>query len=536
MKWKYLAVTFSVVLLLYACNDQQKKKKKAAVVRDTTITKTTSFNNLFLDSVAIVHFLQNDSEFTKFEQQYIDFYKQRNYEYAWFDTSGLSEQTHNFLNLLNSSINQLQDSSLYSKKLVDVYDELATDSAHHASQQKRLRAELLFTGQFFEYAAKVYSGSDINETDLGWFIPRKKVDMAVLLDSVIHSSSFSADQYVPVNAQYKKMLDYLTKYLEIENKESWDSLPVPETKYKRGDRSETIEQIKHRLFLLGDMEEEDSTLLYDKATVRAVKSLQQRMGLDTDGVIGPKVMAEINYPIKDRISTLYINLERARWMPLQNDSTYILVNIPEYRLHVFDSAEYKFSMNVIVGTAANSTVIFSGKLKYVVFSPYWNVPASIVKKEILPAMQKDANYLARNNMEIYGKSGGLPDIRQKPGANNSLGLVKFLFPNNYNIYLHDTPNHDLFTASNRSFSHGCIRIADPPKMAAFLLRSDTTWTPQKIDSFMHLTKEKWVTINPTVPVYITYFTSWVDRFGKLNFRKDIYGHDAKMADKLFVKK
>jgi murein L,D-transpeptidase YcbB/YkuD len=204
-------------------------------------------------------------------------------------------------------------------------------------------------------------------------------------------------------------------------------------------------------------------------------------------------------------------------------------------MHVYDSGKLYFDMNVIVGSAANSSVIFSGKLKYVVFSPYWNLPESIVQKEVMPSIRKNKNYIAKNNMEITGYSGKTPIVRQKPGRGNSLGLVKFLFPNNYNIYLHDTPNRELFSQSSRGLSHGCIRIADPKKFAAYLLRSDTSWTSQSIDEAMHLSKEKWVTIKKPVPVFLVYFTSWVDQAGALNFRKDIYRHDEKMGEKLFAR-
>jgi len=211
------------------------------------------------------------------------------------------------------------------------------------------------------------------------------------------------------------------------------------------------------------------------------------------------------------------------------------VNIPEYRLHVFDSGKTVMDMNVIVGKSANSTVIFTGNLKYIVFSPYWNVPTSIVKNEVVPAIKNNSDYLVKNHMEITGKSNGLPVVRQLPGTFNSLGLVKFLFPNNYDIYLHDTPNHDLFSQTSRSLSHGCIRISEPKKMAQYLLRNDSTWNSKNIDSSMHLTKERWVTLNKKIPVLIVYFTAWVDKSGELNFRKDIYGHDEKMATKLFTK-
>ena len=533
MRKKYAVLLLVLPLLWYACKNA---KTKRDIQRDTSITERTSFNNLFLDSTALHAFMESHKEFAAYEDQYADFYKERNYEYAWFDSSGLAEQSHSFINLLNSSISELQDSSLYNADLYKLYEELSADAAHHKKLKEVLQTELFFTGQFFAYAAKVYKGSDIDAAELGWFIPRKKVNLTALLDSVIQSKGKEPEQYVHLNAQYKSLQEQLSKYFSIEKKEAWDSLAKPERKYQLHDSLPVIKRIKQRLFLLGDLAEADTTNLFDTTLVSGVKSFQRRMGLSADGVIGPKVMDEINYPIKQRIQQLLVNLERARWMPPQDDSVFILVNIPEFKLHVFDSAQYKFSMNVIVGSAANNTVIFTGKLKYIVFSPYWNVPPSIIKKEIIPGIKNDPHYIAKHNMEITGYNKGEPvAIRQKPGPTNSLGLVKFLFPNSYDIYLHDTPNRDLFSQSGRGLSHGCIRIAEPKKMAQFLLRSDTTWTSGKIDSAMNNTKEKWVTIPKTVPVFITYFTAWVDRFGKLNFRKDIYNHDQKMADKLFAK-
>jgi murein L,D-transpeptidase YcbB/YkuD len=305
---------------------------------------------------------------------------------------------------------------------------------------------------------------------------------------------------------------------------------------KKGDSSDAVLLIKQKLFELGDLATKDSSQVFDSSLLVAAKHYQKRMGLSIDGSIGNKMIQSLNIPIAKRIEQILVNLERLRWMPPQTDSNYILVNIPEYRLHLYDSGKNVMDMNVIVGKAANGTVIFNGKLKYVVFSPYWNVPTSIVRKEIVPAMERSSNYLERNHMEITGRSNGLPLVRQKPGEHNSLGLVKFLFPNNYDIYLHDTPNRNLFSQSSRSLSHGCIRISEPKKMAEYLLRDDKTWNSQNIDSAMHLAKEKWVTLKKSVPVYIVYFTAWVDKSGTLNFRNDIYGHDQKMSEKLFTRK
>ena len=217
-----------------------------------------------------------------------------------------------------------------------------------------------------------------------------------------------------------------------------------------------------------------------------------------------------------------------RWVPEQPKGDYILVNIPEFKAHVYETGKKIFDMEVVVGTTSNNTVIFTGNLKYVVFSPYWNIPPGILKNEVLPAIRRNPSYLERNDMEWY--NGG---IRQRPGERNPLGLVKFLFPNNYSIYLHDTPSKTLFKQTKRAFSHGCIRISEPVHLAEWLLRADSTWTSERIFSAMHSGKEKYVTLKQSVPVFIGYFTAWVDAEGRLNFRDDIYGHDKKMIKKMF---
>jgi len=191
-------------------------------------------------------------------------------------------------------------------------------------------------------------------------------------------------------------------------------------------------------------------------------------------------------------------------------------------------------MNIVVGKAATRTVIFSDVLKYVVFSPYWNLPRSIVRNEIVPAMNRSSNYISRNNMEIRGYSNGLPIVRQKPGAGNALGKVKFIFPNSYNIYLHDTPAKTLFSKESRAFSHGCVRVQEPFTLAQYLLRNNESWTETKIKTAMNSQKEDWVKLDKPLPVYLLYLTSWVDENGVLNFRDDIYGHDKKLGDRLFT--
>ncbi|WP_315819281.1 L,D-transpeptidase family protein [Paraflavitalea speifideaquila] len=267
--------------------------------------------------------------------------------------------------------------------------------------------------------------------------------------------------------------------------------------------------------------------------VEAVKRVQHGYGLTADGHITPGLIKALNVPVEQRIGQLLVNLERMRWMPAEPSGNLIWVNIPAFTLYVQDGSKQLFTMDIVVGKEGHSTVMFSGMLNQVVFSPYWNLPENIVKHEILPKLSTNSNYLAENNMEVTGEKDGIPEIRQLPGAKNQLGKIKFLFPNRFNIYFHDTPFKELFNRDKRAFSHGCIRLKEPVKLAEYLLVNQPQWTPASIDSAMNSGKEKYVRVKDPVPVLIYYYTAWVDENNQLQFRDDIYQHDERLARKMF---
>jgi murein L,D-transpeptidase YcbB/YkuD len=228
-----------------------------------------------------------------------------------------------------------------------------------------------------------------------------------------------------------------------------------------------------------------------------------------------------------------------------------LVNIPEYKLHIFKDKKILWETNVVVGKEAKQTTIFKGHISRIMLNPYWNIPNSIVNSEIIPGIKRDRNYLSKNNMEVVSFKGEPMNesninwnnyttkkvpfiIRQKPGKNNALGEMKFLFPNSYSIYLHDTPSKGLFDRNERDFSHGCIRVENPKKLMMYLLENNTTWTKQKIDKVLKTDTETGISVKPNMPVYIAYFTAWVDHKGNLNFRNDIYNLDEELAKEIFV--
>jgi len=544
------AALLILTLLLNSCGNGN--PDEGPIVRDTTITAVNAYNNLFFDSLKLEEAITADSNLAAFGEPLRRFYAGRNYQYAWFDTSGLAEQAVNFRNMWNAYAVNQQDSSLLNPELAEVVDSLLQPGLRRPRNQKFLfNTEMALTLQFFTYTQKAFTGNDkLNMEELAWFIPRKKVQPAEILDSLIASKGKDIDRYAPVNSQYYLLEDYLKKYYKLEKETGWEEIVADQKKYRPGDVSPTIALIKNRLRQLEDFTDSDTSGLFTPELTEAVKSYQRRHGIDEDGIIGKQFLARLNAPLHQRIRQILINQERMRWVPQSPETDYLLVNIPEYRLHVYEAGKPAFDIDVVVGQAQNSTVIFTGSLKYVVFAPYWNIPPGILDNEILPAVRKDPHYLAGHDMEVVDKNQNvIPEntidwnsytsknfpymIRQRPGPNNSLGRVKFLFPNNYNIYFHDTPAKSLFGETRRDFSHGCIRLSEPVKFAEYLLRNDTAWNKERIDTTLNGTKEKYVTLKEPVPVFIGYFTAWVDRDGKLNFRDDIYGHDRKLEEKLF---
>lgn len=529
-------VVFVITLFgIASCNrHKQEQQAKQFPQRDMTIDSTTAFNKRFLDSAQVESFVKARQLDSATANNLRAFYNSRNYQFAWFDDKSLNEQGLTFWNLVSNYIHISKDSSLFNRSLNATMSEILDDSLSKISPQLLAQTDLALTRQFFVYAQTAYAGK-LEPADLQWFIPRKKIDALALLDSLIARKGDNIEMWEPVNPMYQALRKKLVQYDSISDRGGWDSIRMdPKKKYSPGDSSPVIKQVKARLAITDIFHVSDTSYRYDSSLVGAVKESQRSFGLRDNGVIDMELVSKLNVPIKVRIEQMLINLERMRWLPEKSDSNRIVVNIPEFVLHVFENNKQVIQMKIVVGKEGTSTVIFNDNLKYIVFSPYWNVPRSIVRNEVAPALKRNKNYLSRNHMEITGNSGGLPIVRQLPGPWNSLGRVKFLFPNNFNIYFHDTPAKSLFSRDNRAFSHGCIRLSEPEELANYLLRDNPEWTPQKIKEAMMLGKEKWVTLKTPVPVYISYYTSWVGPNGLLNFREDIYDHDKEMAEHLFT--
>jgi L,D-transpeptidase YcbB len=346
----------------------------------------------------------------------------------------------------------------------------------------------------------------------------------------------------------------LAHYRTIASHSGWPQVPAGPT-MQMGDHDPRVKILRQRLWVTEELphtaaKEGKDAEWFDDAVEKAVRRFQQRYGLQADGVVGASTLAALNVPVEARMRQIAVNMERWRWLPRQLGRRYILVNIARFSLEVIEDAKPVMSMRIIVGKPYQSTPVFNAAMTHLVVNPSWHVPPSIAKEEILPLLRRDPGYLVRQNMRVSQGGGGETDprsinwlqvsagnfpyrLRQVPGANNPLGRVKFLFPNQFSVYLHDTPNPELFSRTVRTFSHGCIRIEKPIDLAIYLLRDDPSWSRGKIRQAIARGLERTVSLPAAVPVYLLYWTAWVDEDGVVHFRDDIYQRDTSLEKALF---
>lgn len=525
---------FFLALVLLACNNPKNLKEDTKVTpRDVSITKANAYSDVFLDSTSMEAFITEQKLSDTLALRMRSFYNARNYQYAWFNSTGFTEQTLGFWNLQEYIQNYTSDSLQIPASLQKQMDVMFGDDYFKVADNNKIReTELQLTNQFLAYSLNTMGDGLINREALESFIPKKKASAIAVTEEILKIDSDKKNSYSESNKAYGALLKELKKYHEIVKNGGWQKNDASPKDFKSGDSSSHIVALKSRLRITEDYNGDSSNVLNDDLT-KAIERFELRHGLSPTGKVSTKFLEEANVPAEERLKQILINLDRMQWLIQRPQHRLLMVNIPEFKLHVMEGEKDVFSMNVVVGKAAHQTVIFTGGLNQVVFSPYWNVPTSIVKNEILPDIEANSNYLAENNMEIV-EDGPVPVIRQKPGASNALGKVKFLFPNKFNIYFHDTPAKSLFGNDARAYSHGCIRLAEPNKLAEYLLKDQSEWTKDKMQAAMNSGVEKTVVLKEKVPVLITYYTAWVDENGLLHFAPDIYKHDQQVKQYRFL--
>jgi murein L,D-transpeptidase YcbB/YkuD len=338
----------------------------------------------------------------------------------------------------------------------------------------------------------------------------------------------------------------LQKYRLLDLRLNRPPLP-PGPSLHAGDHDPRVSLLRRRLIDLGDLDVtlEEAPYRFDQRVEEAVRHFQRRHGLEEDGIVGPETLSELNLPLEQRVRQIELNLERWRWIPHELGRRYILVNIAGYQLYAVENQHRRLEMRVVVGRNYRRTPVFSGKMTYMVLNPEWNVPGSIAVKDILPKVKEDPSYLQRMGFKVYAswqddaavinpaeidwssissRNFGFRLV-QAPGPQNALGRIKFMLPNKYAVYLHDTPSQQLFQQARRGFSSGCIRVEKPFELAAYVLQGQEGWTEEKLIAGVKSGEKRIIGLQETVPVHLLYWTAWVDEEGKLNFRKDIYKRD-----------
>lgn len=382
----------------------------------------------------------------------------------------------------------------------------------------------------------------------GWVPYKPQTDPVTLLQEAILEGSLESafEGAEPKSYHYSALKQKLIEHLELREAGEWEPIPYREV-IKRGKSDESIPLIRERLQLLGDYTGcEEETTRYDACLEASVIAFQERHGLENDGVVGKQTIAALNIPLQERIDTIRLNLDRIKWLIPRCTTRHIIINIPAFKLSIEDSGVLDRQMKVVIGKRRNPTPVFSDTVETVVLNPNWNVPKSIIQKEMIPKLLRNPGAMQREGIHIYtgwGRdarriSGGsvnwanyrytknLPfRFVQPPGYDNALGKVKFLFPNRFTVYMHDTPAKSLFTRTSRAFSHGCIRLEQPMEMLRFFSELNANIDYEKALKKLEGNRNEHIPLQLQVPVDIVYLTAFVDYNGTLQFRPDIYRYD-----------
>jgi L,D-transpeptidase YcbB len=466
------------------------------------------------------------------------FYEGRGYAAAWVDSRRLGEQGRAVHAVLSRSEDdglppQQYRHDIAAALLAALEPERRSDRLPDSLAVRYLAdLELLLTEGFGRFARDLVAGTlDPTEAGLDWRIQGEVADAGAVLNNVVagRDPGEIVAHLRPSIPYYERMRTALAAYRTAAARGGWPRIPE-EAALKEGERSDAVAVLRQRFTSGMDPREAelaragaaDSTL-FDAALKEAVQHFQQRHSIDADGAVGAATLRELNHTVEERIAEMKLNLDRWRWLPNELGERFVIVNIAGFELELVDGGRAIESMNVVVGRLERATPIFADSIQYVVVNPYWNVPDGIFRNDVLPAMQRDPQYLARNNMELVDGR-----VRQRPGPRNSLGRYKFLFPNEFDVYLHDTPEGQLFSRVNRDFSSGCIRLERPEDFARMLLDLQTDAGASQLDPLLTHWNESWIKLDRTLPVYLLYFTAWVDENGTVRFHHDVYGRDGRL--------
>jgi murein L,D-transpeptidase YcbB/YkuD len=490
-------------------------------------------------------------DYSDYRVQVQKFYEPSGYAVAWIQDLKPTPQAQAMITIFAEAATKGLDPADYDSLLWSA----RIEKLRSASSADLARFDLALTVSVMRYISDLHLGRvnpryfhfgfdvEHNQYDLSRFV-RERVVSSPDLDSALATVE-------PPFDGYRRTEKALRRYLQLAQQDDGEQLPTPKRPVAVGDRYSGMQRVDRLLCLLGDLQPAACGMkasdIYTSSTADGVRHFQGRHDLQLTGRLDQATIRELNAPLRDRVSQLQLTLERWRWLPHEFSQPPIAVNIPEFRLRAFDQNEkVALAMNVIVGRAyRRQTPVFAKDMTFVVFRPYWNVPLDIQRSEIVPNIERDRSYLSKKNYEVVTHEGevvtngpigddilqqlrdGTLEIRQRPGPDNALGLVKLMFPNEHEVYLHSTPSPELFSRPRRDFSHGCIRVEDPVELTTWALRNNPGWDNARVQAAMETGKDNYqVRLSEPIPVLILYGTAVVDDNDQVHFFDDIYGQDA----------
>lgn len=490
-----------------------------------------------------------------------DFYARRDYRAAWLNAENrhlLSANISDLLHVISNAELEGLDAALYHRSEISAaLKELSTALSLKANQLARL--ELLLSDAFLTYASHLTQGRfDAKTFHPTWTLPPRSVDLVAVLENALTNGNIhqTLTGLQPKHKNYAQLKKALAHYRKLQNSGGW---PLVEAgnKLEKGVVHARVKTLRARLRASGDLAalpvavgtDVDPETVFDEVLHQAVLRFQKRHGLLEDGIVGPQTLAALNVSVSGRIEQIVLNLERLRWLPDNLGDRHILVNIPGFEMHLVENNRPVFHSKVIVGQKKRPTPIFSDTMSHLVLSPYWNVPRSIAIKDKLPILRRSPYKLKRQKIRVFNSAGREIDpgsidwhsvsarsfnyrMRQDPGPKNALGKVKFMFPNQHSVYLHDTSSPELFARNKRAFSSGCVRVAKPLELAVHLLKNNPQWDQKTLTSAMRQRRQRTVHLQNEVPVHLMYWTAWLDDDGTVQFRDDIYRRDGRLQQAL----
>ena len=480
------------------------------------------------------------------------FYALRNFEPAWIGKDGSVSMAESLIKAINHARDDgLNPADYHTVNLQLLLNEVKQKQAANEMSKPEMLVDLdlLLTDAFLLLGSHLLAGRVNPETiHSDWFVKNPSANLAEVLQTALKTNRIESvlDGLRPPHTGYQALKSELHRYRQIVESGGWPSIPEA-WHWQKGDHGAQISVLRRRLEMSGDLNPVDDRYvsLFDDALEQAIRSFQARHGLVANGKIDAKTLGVLNVPAGIRSRQIELNLERWRWIPHELGQRYILVNIADFKLSVVQNDYPVMEMRVVVGKDYRRTPVFSKQMKYLVFNPYWNIPRKLAIEDILPKIRRDPDYLSRRRIKVFENwrkgaeeidpqavdwSRVHPDnfhykFRREPGPHNDLGRVKFMFPNKFAVYLHDTPSRRLFQKTRRGFSSGCIRVEKPIELAELLLADNPRWSRHDILKAIKSEKNQVVRLRNQIPVHILYWTAWVDDVGNVHFLNDIYKRD-----------